>query len=126
MAKLIYATDEALLLDQLSRVKAWLDDKLAAVESSGSTKEQKQKAELAKKRQEAQAMAAYEKGFMKLPDLPCRCGAQQSTGDGADGPMGTLSLKAVLAQTEASGAARAARVNGQASSALGIEKHGAA
>ena len=68
-------------------------------------------------------MAAYEKGFMKLPDLPCRCGA----GDGGkDGPMGTLSLKAVLAQTEARGATRAAQAGGQASPESGLEKYGAA
>ena len=98
MSKLIYAGDEALLQDQLARVKGWLEDKIAAAESSGVTKEKAQKAELAKKRQEAQAMAAYEKGFMKLPEIPCRCGLNHhGLEDAVDGPMGTLSLKAVLA-----------------------------
>ena len=74
-------------------------------------------------------MAAYEKGFMKLPDLPCRCGGQQSGDpgrDGRDGPMGTLSLKAVLAQTEARGATRVVQAGGQASPEPGIEKYGSA
>jgi len=39
MQKLIYTADEALLQEQLERVKTWLEDKVMAVQDSSSNKE---------------------------------------------------------------------------------------
>ena len=70
-------------------------------------------------------MARYSQGHTQLPEIRCRCGqSHDSLGGASEGPMGTLSLSALLQQSEAASATKARQHLHQVSSLGGALRSG--